>query len=146
LKWDRSTSKIRLYIDARGELDLRHPMGSSIMITLYNELPSLPQIEWLEVDERPVRLERLEVDERPVRPFEPALIFQPMEWVEALHEPGHYKGYLTFQENMCYQPGGLFFFSYANTVHATADYESVSIAKVRTSLKESMDSYSLDES
>jgi hypothetical protein len=89
-------------------------------------------------------MEWLEVDGRPVPPWGEPLSFQPMEWVEALslHEPGNYKGYLTFHEHILVHPEGLFFFRYENSL----DYKPITYKKVPICLKELMDSYSLDES
>jgi hypothetical protein len=86
VKWNRLKGQIRIYIDARGESDLPHPIGSL------------------------VRMKR----ERGREEFESEMTAGG-RWVSELSEeetcPGHYKGYLVFPQN-AFMAAGTYVFCY----------------------------------
>lgn len=48
IQWDRYNGKLRVYLDARGETDLRHPRGSSICILSGDHMESFRAESWRE--------------------------------------------------------------------------------------------------
>jgi hypothetical protein len=102
IKWNRLMGQIRIYLDARGESDMRPPDGSSV---------------------------RMEYEGEGVA----SQITIRGQWVSELSQeethPGHYKGYLAFNQNAFMAPG-TYMFCYANLFHTMADYQSITIMDV----------------
>lgn len=101
VKWDRRKKIVRVYIDVRGEADLRAPLQSGIRLGSDNGCSQIDNRGWDFVSEAK--------DER----------------------PGHYKGYIIYNESSFEPPfsdSGKCTFCYANTMQGDwADYETVKL-------------------
>jgi hypothetical protein len=137
VRWHRKLKEVRVYIDVRGETDLRHPMGSSMVLStedfptdripLHRQYPAsiipLQFVSELDDSTSPnVQNERADVVEeegvgRRRQFYQRRLLMMPAG-------NQHYKGYLSFPEFRFQSPGD-YHFCYANRQHAYGDYQSV---------------------
>jgi hypothetical protein len=102
IKWNRLMGEIRIYLDARGETDLRPPDGSSVRMENEDEgveSQMTVQGQWVS------------------------------ELSQEESRPGHYKGYLAFP-HFAFMSPGIYKFCYANFFHGMADYQSITIMNV----------------
>jgi hypothetical protein len=102
IKWNRLMGQIQIYLDVRGETDLRHPDGSSV---------------------------RMENDDEGVESQMTVRGQWVSELSEEETGPGHYKGYLAFP-HFAFMFPGTYRFCYANMLHGMADYQSITIMNV----------------
>lgn len=91
IQWDRTNRQVRLYMDIRGEIDLPHPLTSTIKV---------------------------------VAKGSPLVTVSPVHW-RGMQSPGHYKGYLTFEDGQ-FQSDGIYYthFRYAAQAGPLHKYET----------------------
>jgi hypothetical protein len=133
VKWDRHANEIRVYIDVRGEQDLRHPSQSSIT-PLRNELNSSPHtflptfVQGTFVDRGGTHYAR-----RSLPVVMGTRILHPLPFVsEIAPNHKHFKGYLAFPVNDDVNwPAGDYSFCYANPhVAGGSDYRPVKLFSI----------------
>mmetsp|Transcript_6304 Transcript_6304/g.9697 ORF Transcript_6304/g.9697 Transcript_6304/m.9697 type:complete len:278 (-) Transcript_6304:116-949(-) len=114
LQWDRVTKQFKLYLDARGEWDLRHPQTSAIMMDDVNgEKTIFPTETW------------------------DSELIEPRRRHPTI--PGHYKGYLTIPEStlLLHTPVAKISFCYANYNQWMLDYETVELLSASKRMNDS---------
>jgi hypothetical protein len=126
VKWHRELKELRVYLDVRGERDLRHPIGSSVTRRIDGRQANgsatatrfLSELTDTFSEEHPAVLQRRH---RPADLQRHHRAFGDRR--------RHYKGYLSFPEHL-FEVSGQYFFCYACRDHADGDYESVCIFSV----------------
>lgn len=119
IKWNRGDKKIRLYIDARGESDLREPWTS-----------------WVFKKRDPYSHHRRHRGQRALPEMfnplqdgeETRCRYQSLLSAESL--PGHYKGFLVVDEDF-FDEAATYEFCYANRNNGFADYQRVELFKIK---------------
>jgi F-box-like len=117
VRWHRPSRTVQVFIDARGEDDLRQPITSGLW--------RIDESSW---DEEP--------SDRP---------HLAREFVPMVEHRGHYKGLLIYPEAMFMQAGE-YFFCYANSEMRwfEKDYTKAVILTVQQGLKDAFPEYSLE--
>jgi hypothetical protein len=111
IKWQRSNGEVLLYVDARGESDLREPWTSTIW---KGDNPSSRMVS------RPFSRGRLPSQEHASCGFTSVL---------SEERPGHYQGVLGFDESF-FNGGNHYMFCYANSHFGLSDYRHVHLFKI----------------
>lgn len=134
VKWHRGYGEIRVYIDVRGETDLRHPMSSTIAINVdgarQTVFSTMPDVQVPVITARSVSPYKFISDVKEASPSVNGLGGRNIINRVRGATFQHYKGYLAFDEHHFSGPGK-YNFCYANKHHDSgADYQSVELFSV----------------
>jgi hypothetical protein len=125
MEWDRLNHKIRLHIDVRGERDLRHPIGSSILVPDTSDIRTRHPRGFTVVGQRAF--------ERATSFLQGFKAQKPAAWISEREASGHFKGVLEFSdESLSKSTSRRFemFFLYANGPGSfLIDYNKVSLCR-----------------
>lgn len=112
IQWDRTTKRVDLFIDVRGERDLRSPIGSTL------HTPTKSAWGHSQVIGRPIAWRQQEDSMRSDEG-----VWEP---VKVLLPPGHFQGRLSFSESSFFSKEG-YDFCYSNLGIGFPDYEIVNL-------------------
>jgi hypothetical protein len=125
MEWDRFSHKIRLHIDARGERDLRHPIGSSLLVLDTSSVRTLDLGGFAGIGQRAYDLASSF--------FQGFQAQKPSAWIPERGVKGHFKGVLEFSDESLRSSTGRSFemlFLYANGPGSVlVDYNKVSLCR-----------------